>query len=46
MDIIYFAISYTDDRGTRHIATVTEKWEVRFYQRRFYDVSVTEIQIA
>ena len=34
------------DCGNCHMATVTEQWEVRFYQRRFYNVSVTAIQIA
>ena len=46
MKNVYFAISYVDDYGNCHMATVTEQWEVRFYQRRFYNVSVTAIQIA
>lgn len=46
MKNVYFAISYVDDCGNCHMATVTEQWEVRFYQRRFYNVSVTAIKIA
>lgn len=38
-----FIISYIDDFGIKHLATVFEQWEVRFYQKRFYKVSVTTV---
>lgn len=41
----YFAISYIDDDGIKHLATVFEQWEVRFYQRRFYQVTVTPVAV-
>lgn len=44
--VYYFAISYVDDDGTKHLATVQEEWEVRFYQRRFYNVSVSTFKIS
>ena len=42
----YFAISYIDDDGTKHLATAQEEWEVRFYQRRFYNVSVSTFKVS
>ena len=44
--VYYFAISYVDDYGTQHMTTVQEEWEVRFYQRRFYNVSVSVFKVA
>ena len=44
--VYYFAISYVDDDGIKHLATVQEEWEVRFYQRRFYNVSVSAFKIS
>ena len=43
--VYYFAISYVDDDGTKHLATAQEEWEVRFYQQRFYNVSVSTFKI-
>ena len=44
--VYYFAISYVDDDGTKHLTTAQEEWEVRFYQRRFYNVSVSTFKIS
>lgn len=43
MEKTYFAISYIDDFGVKHLATVFEQWEVNYYKRRFYQVSVSVI---
>ena len=42
----YCAISYIDDDGTKYLATAEEEWEVRFYKRRFYNVSVSTFKVS